>query len=245
MTKKKKNRLLLVHMQQAKSDLLTTTEFVDSNLETCKETLLLQDVIQVNCNAILADLYKKKFGSGSKGSCIRVSGEYLPADDHDEEQEEAWMTPIEFEGFCGKGSCRDWKRSIKVGGQPLSKLIDENILICHAISCTCAICNDNEKLTGPIKPFLKAKRRQKSNEIRQAYDKFRSLKPPIFLKNSLVQKLNKLEKLSDERAKTPDEMSDLAEKIARIEEQEKQHWNSVDQVRYRFKRPHLISGAQH
>ena len=227
---KKKNKIDRFLMQKSKPAADLLTEFVDSNLETCKESLLLQDVIQVNCNAVLADLYKKKFGSGSKGSCIRVASEYLPDQEADDDEHEAWMTPIEFEGFCGKGSCRDWKRSIKVGGQPIIKLIDENILICHSISCTCAICNDNEKLTGPIKPFLKAKRRQNSNEIRQAYDKFRSLKPPIFLKNSLVQKLNKLEKLSDERAKKPDEASDLAEKIVRVQEQEKQQWEAVDQV---------------
>lgn len=28
--------------------------------------------IQVNCNSFIGELFKKKFGSGGKGSCIRV-----------------------------------------------------------------------------------------------------------------------------------------------------------------------------
>ena len=30
------------------------------------------DSIQVNCNSFIGELYKKKFGSGGKGTCIKV-----------------------------------------------------------------------------------------------------------------------------------------------------------------------------
>ena len=51
----------------------------------------------MNCNAVVADLFKKKFGSGGKGHCIRVV-------EHTENTTvERWMTPIEFENYCGKG----------------------------------------------------------------------------------------------------------------------------------------------
>ena len=30
------------------------------------------------------------------------------------QKEEKWFTPIEFERYCGKENCRDWKRTIKV-----------------------------------------------------------------------------------------------------------------------------------
>lgn len=70
-------------------------------------------------------------------------------------QEEKWMTPIEFESYCGKGNCRDWKRTIKCGGQSLGTLLDSKILVCHAVSCSCAACNKNETLVGPIRPFMR------------------------------------------------------------------------------------------
>jgi hypothetical protein len=30
------------------------------------------------------------------------------------QKEEKWLTPIQFERYCGKENCRDWKRTIKV-----------------------------------------------------------------------------------------------------------------------------------
>lgn len=64
---------------------------------------LLGEVIQVNCNGVVAELHKKKFGSGGKGHCIRVEvkGGGVGGD-----RSEKWMTPIEFENFCGKGDDR-------------------------------------------------------------------------------------------------------------------------------------------
>ena len=95
------------------------------------------DVLQVNCNSIVASLHKKKFGSGGKGRCINL--------------ENKWLTPIEFEQYCGKGNCRDWKRTIKCGGQQLLTLLDNNILLCHAVSCSCSVCSNDSNVVGPIR----------------------------------------------------------------------------------------------
>jgi hypothetical protein len=98
------------------------------------------DVLQVNCNSIVASLHKKKFGSGGKGRCINI--------------ENKWLTPIEFEQYCGKGNCRDWKRTIKCGGQQLLTLLDNNILLCHAVSCSCSVCSNDSNVVGPIRLIL-------------------------------------------------------------------------------------------
>ncbi|XP_053300332.1 nuclear body protein SP140-like protein [Pleuronectes platessa] len=39
-----------------------------------------------------------------------------------------WFTPSEFEKFAGKGSCRNWKSSIKCMGSPLARLIKDGHL---------------------------------------------------------------------------------------------------------------------
>lgn len=122
------------------------------------------DVLQVNCNSVVALLSKKKFGSGGKGKCIYVDNK--------------WLTPIEFENYCGKSNCRDWKRTIKVGGQPLITLLDNNVLMCHAVSCSCAVCSNDANVVGPIRPFLRYRRRKRDEIMAQdAYKKFMRLKP--------------------------------------------------------------------
>ena len=57
-----------------------------------------------------------------------------------------WMTPSEFEARCGRASSKDWKRSIRYGGRTLQSLIEDGILVPHAISCTCATCCDDDTL---------------------------------------------------------------------------------------------------
>jgi hypothetical protein len=159
------------------------------------ESVLYQDILQVNCNSVVAELHKKRFGSGGKGHCIKVLVS-IAADENSHSENnsnqasmlkrEKWMTPIEFENFCGKGNCRDWKRTIKVGGQPLLALLDARILICHAVSCSCGICNQNDSLVGPIRPFMKYRRRKPDEILAQnAFKKFLSLKPPTLLNENL------------------------------------------------------------
>jgi len=149
------------------------------------------DIIQVNCNSIIGELHKKKFGSGGKGSCIRLVTDprapvNLEVNDDIKVEAEKWMTPIEFESFCDKGHCRDWKRTIKAGGQSLAVLMEHEVLVCHAISCCCAACNKNESLVGPFIPFTRYRRRKKDEILAQnAFKKFLSLKPPTLLQDSL------------------------------------------------------------
>ena len=95
------------------------------------------------------------------------------------EKEEKWMSPIEFESFSGKANCRDWKRTIKVGGQQLIALFDSKVLLCHAVSCSCAICQNDSSVVGPIRPFVRCRRRKKDEiQAQNAYKKFLRLKPP-------------------------------------------------------------------
>lgn len=138
-----------------------------------------EDIIQVNCNFIIGELHKKKFGSGSKGKCINVNG--------------SWMTPAEFESYCGKAASKDWKRSIKCGGQTLLALIENNTLLCHAVSCSCATCSNDNSVIGPIRPFSKYRRRKKDEiQAQKAYKKFLSLKPPTLLDETQISKIDKI-----------------------------------------------------
>jgi hypothetical protein len=107
-----------------------------------------------------------------------------------ENKEEEWLTPIEFENYCGKSNCRDWKKTIKVGGQPLLSLLESKILVCHAVSCSCGICNENEHVIGPIIPFIRHRRRKKDEtQMVKAYKKFLNLKPPTLLFSNQHQSL--------------------------------------------------------
>lgn len=87
-------------------------------------------VLSVRCKNTNAELHKNRFGSGGRGRCIKLNDE--------------WYTPSEFEAYCGRASSKDWKRSIRFGGLGLQKLIDEQVLMPHATSCTCAACCDDE-----------------------------------------------------------------------------------------------------
>lgn len=107
-----------------------------------------QDVIVVRCREMSAELHKSRLGSGSKGKCIKMG--------------DAWLTPSEFESIAGRGSSKDWKRSIRFGGHTLQKLIEEGILAPHAIACTCAICCGESHLgSGPVRLFTPYKRKRK------------------------------------------------------------------------------------
>lgn len=109
------------HNQQTTSTGLCTTNWNDTmNLE----------VLPVRCKTTTAELYKARLGSGGRGRCIKYK--------------EQWFTPSEFENLCGRGSSKDWKRSIRYGGRSLQALIDEGILTPHATSCTCAACCDDD-----------------------------------------------------------------------------------------------------
>lgn len=150
-----KNKRKRGHKQNSSSGRTINDNY--SNYEMYRNS----EIIQVNCNSFIGELHKSKFGSGGKGNCIKVMVDSKDDETNEISQIEKWMTPIEFEMYCGKSNCRDWKRTIKVGGQSLITLMENDILICHAVSCSCAACNKNESLIGPIRPFMRYRRRKK------------------------------------------------------------------------------------
>lgn len=88
------------------------------------------EILPIRCKTTTAELYKSRLGSGGRGRCIKYK--------------EDWLTPSEFEHMCGRGSSKDWKRSIRYGGRSLQALIDDGNLAPHATSCTCAACCDDD-----------------------------------------------------------------------------------------------------
>ncbi|XP_059055195.1 deformed epidermal autoregulatory factor 1 [Achroia grisella] len=106
-------------------------------------------VLPVRCKNTSAEFHKQRFGSGGRGRCIKYGRN--------------WYTPSEFEAKCGRGSSKDWKRSIKFGGRSIQALIDEGILTPHATSCTCGACCDDQSAMGPIRLFTPYKRRRRAN----------------------------------------------------------------------------------
>lgn len=88
------------------------------------------EVFPIRCKTTSAELYRSKLGSGGRGRCVKYK--------------DKWYSPSEFEQVCGRGSSKDWKRSIKYGGKSLQSLIDEGTLTPHATNCSCTVCCDDE-----------------------------------------------------------------------------------------------------
>lgn len=106
-----------------------------------------EPVLLVRCKKTVAELHKSRFGSGSRGKCIKLGKE--------------WYTPTEFEVHCGRSASKDWKRSIRFQGQSLLTLIEDGFLQMHATSCSCGACLHNEEAAGSIRlhrPFKRKKR---------------------------------------------------------------------------------------
>uniref|UniRef100_A0A182JDF0 Uncharacterized protein n=1 Tax=Anopheles atroparvus TaxID=41427 RepID=A0A182JDF0_ANOAO len=137
--------------QQQGSQQGSTQEYrVESNSALASH-LANVEVLQVRCKTTTGELYKSRLGSGGRGKCIK--------------HKDTWYTPSEFENICGRGSSKDWKRSIRYGGRSLQTLIDEGILTPHATSCTCSACCDDESgetATGPVRLFTPYKRRRRN-----------------------------------------------------------------------------------
>ncbi|XP_050684072.1 deformed epidermal autoregulatory factor 1 isoform X2 [Leptidea sinapis] len=107
-------------------------------------------ILPVRCKNTSAELHKNKLGSGGRGKCIKYN--------------ESWYTPSEFEALCGRGSSKDWKRSIRFGGRSIQALIAEGVLKPHATSCTCGACCDDQTATGPVRLFIPYKRKKRDGE---------------------------------------------------------------------------------
>lgn len=78
-------------------------------------------------------------------------------------------------------------------------LLENDILTCHAISCSCAACNQNNEVIGPIRPMIKYRRRKKDEILAQnAFKKFLSLKPPTILAQKM-QKISNVTKIQNKK----------------------------------------------
>ncbi|XP_078017867.1 autoimmune regulator-like isoform X4 [Epinephelus lanceolatus] len=92
----------------------------------------------VTCGALSATLHRNRFASGTCGKSLRT--------------ETSWMTPEEF---VKEASCPDadatWRKDILYEGEPLSVLIEADILKIHSLLCKCGLCKpdsqdlDNQK----------------------------------------------------------------------------------------------------
>lgn len=143
-------------IQQAEQDDMSSANQQDEGSPLARATqkspwdgAINSDVLMVRCRNETAELFKNKLGSGGRGKCIKY--------------QDLWMTPSEFEARCGRASSKDWKRSIRYGGRTLQSLIEDGVLVPHAISCTCATCCDDDTLAGPIRLFVPYKRRKRES----------------------------------------------------------------------------------
>lgn len=111
--------------------------------------LLNSESIPIRCKTTSAELFKSKLGSGGRGRCIKCKDQ--------------WYTPSEFEQMCGRGSSKDWKRSIRYSGRSLQALIDGGVITPHATNCSCSACADDDLVaTGPVRLFTPYKRRKRN-----------------------------------------------------------------------------------
>ncbi|XP_054463226.1 nuclear body protein SP140 isoform X2 [Anoplopoma fimbria] len=92
-------------------------------------------VFRVTCGPVAGTLHKKRFTSGTKGKCIRT--------------ETSWMTPVEFLNEALSQKDASWKKDIKCEGEPISVLIEADILRIHSLLCKCLLCKpDDEELAN-------------------------------------------------------------------------------------------------
>uniref|UniRef100_A0A1A9UXW6 Deformed epidermal autoregulatory factor 1 homolog n=1 Tax=Glossina austeni TaxID=7395 RepID=A0A1A9UXW6_GLOAU len=133
---------------------VTGDQVVQGTGSGCGSTVSWSDtygeVIKIRCKTTSAELYRSKLGSGGRGRCVKCK--------------DKWLTPSEFEQICGRGSSKDWKRSIKSekSGKSLQSLIDEGHLTPHATNCSCTVCCDDEAASGPVRLFTPYKRRKRN-----------------------------------------------------------------------------------
>ncbi|XP_028979097.2 uncharacterized protein LOC105010094 isoform X3 [Esox lucius] len=90
---------------------------------------LRKTVFQVTCGVLSGMLHKDRFASGTRGKSIRT--------------ERSWMTPMEFLRGGSVMADTTWKKDILCDGNPLSVLIENEVLIIHSVLCECNLCDPN------------------------------------------------------------------------------------------------------
>ena len=105
-------------------------------------------VIRVTCGDCRAEFHVDRLvdGLGAVSNSIGTSRTSLcvrTVDDDDENRDGGtWMTPNQFQRASGRGTARDWKRSIKHHGVSLKSLLSKAVLSFDATSpgCRCNLC---------------------------------------------------------------------------------------------------------
>ncbi|XP_014846983.1 PREDICTED: nuclear body protein SP140-like protein isoform X2 [Poecilia mexicana] len=86
---------------------------------------------RVTCGALTGTLYKSRFASGKCGKSIRT--------------ELSWMSPEEFVNTALNQRDAAWRKDILYEGEPLSALIEANVLILHSLLCKCKRCKPKDE----------------------------------------------------------------------------------------------------
>ena len=101
-------------------------------------------VIRVTCGARMAEFHVDRLadGLGPVTNSIGTSRTSLCVRTFDDDDDGIWMTPNQFQRASGRGTARDWKRSIKHHGVSLKSLLTKAILSFDAAcpGCRCNMC---------------------------------------------------------------------------------------------------------
>ena len=104
-------------------------------------------VIRVTCGDCRAEFHVDRLvdGLGAVSNSIGTSRTSLcvrTLDDDENSDGRTWMTPNQFQRASGRGTARDWKRSIKHHGVSLKSLLSKAVLSFDATSpgCRCNLC---------------------------------------------------------------------------------------------------------
>ena len=84
-----------------------------------------QVILDVTCGPNKADFHLHKLKMGSKGTSVLFEG--------------SWFTPNGFQFVSGRGTAKDWKRSIKHHGRSLKLLIAKGLVTVTPPRCMCEI----------------------------------------------------------------------------------------------------------
>jgi hypothetical protein len=83
-------------------------------------------ILDVTCGPNKAVFYLHRLKMGSKGTSVLFDN--------------SWFTPNGFQFVSGRGTAKDWKRSIKHHGRSLKLLMAKGLVTVTPPCCMCEIC---------------------------------------------------------------------------------------------------------
>ena len=83
-------------------------------------------ILDVTCGPNKAKFHLHRLKMGSKGTSVLF--------------EDSWFTPNGFQFVSGRGTAKDWKRSIKHHGRSLKLLMAKGLVTVTPPCCMCEIC---------------------------------------------------------------------------------------------------------